>query len=638
MMKKLLSWIAALLLIGALTCISAFAAEQLPSETVILINPLYADVLNEDSITFRRGTLFQTASGYCETQEEMTDVIRAKLVSRSESFSVRYTGTEAKENSFFEDAFNNAMDHTGVPDEGDYIRWHYGGAELSRGGYIQDGVYYYTMNIRVNYYSTHAEELVVTQLVGEVLENLDIDGKSDYDKTRAIYGYICDHVTYDTVHADEYIQRQDDSTYEPYYPMFSAYAAINNGTAVCQGYAQLLYRMLLEAGIDCRLIGGNGTSGTPSNHAWNIVKIGNDYFNADSTWDAGNAPENYEYFLQTDTRFERGGRVHERFDDYAGETFYAAYPMGTGEPLKGFHSGACRIESVELLKDGRIGIVISIGAEAYASHPDAYMEIRKAGDLPAGGTEVLLSSLAEETYDDGQVIKSVAVLMPPKELKDSIFIRIYENSEGEESLNGKTPVRLYSSERTDVTDEGYRTTVYTALADLAETPDAPLAAALSDLGSCAQKVFGYHAEEASALTGGQDTVTVQKLTPFMQNAAGDLPDGLFYAGESLVLEGTTTVNLLFSGETDGVTFSLDGKPAEGSINGDYYVISIPGLTAGELGTPHVITASDGENVYTVSASALSYAYKALTEKTGTELQELVKCLYEWYALCSDACS
>lgn len=50
----------------------------------------------------------------------------------------------------------------------------------------------------------------------------------------------------------------DDTDYKLKY---TAYAALLNGTAVCQGYANLLYRMALEAGIDARFISGLGNGG-----------------------------------------------------------------------------------------------------------------------------------------------------------------------------------------------------------------------------------------------------------------------------------------------------------------------------------------------------------------------------------------
>ena len=604
----------------------AFAANGLPEGVKVFINPLYADVLNEDNITFHRrsGLLQGSRPGVAESREELAEMIREKMVSRSEYFTLKYEDTEARDMDFFRDVCeNDALQHTGVPYEGDYLMWHYGGVGISlpaQAVTFADGVYTHTVGIYVLYYTTADEELYVTQKVQEVLEDLDIDGKSDYEKTAAIYAYVCDLVEYDHEHYDEFTARYlVDETYKVYYTMFSAYGAVHDGTAVCQGIAQLMYRMLLEEGIDCRLIAGRASGrDAADNHAWNIVKIGNEYFNLDATWDLENSEGSFRYFLLTDAEFE-SGNVHKRGDDYSGGSFCAAYPMGSGEPLKAFHSGACRIESVHLLKDGTVGIEICIGAEAYEKDLLAYAEI--------DGVHFPLAEAVSIEEDEGAIIKSFTVRKAPKEMQDGITVTL---TDGEDEV-----IPLYDAERNNVTDAGYRTTVYAGIAEEAKAGDTAFAAVMNDLGSCAQKVLNYKAEEAPVFTGSGNSFTAKTVAGFAQSASGSLPEGLKYAGETLELDEYITANFLFSGNAEDVLFSIDGEPAEAKANGDYYVVSIPGLKAGDLGTPHVITASDGEREYIISASALSYAYKALTEDTSPELQELAKALYVWYGMCRE---
>ena len=136
--------------------------------------------------------------------------------------------------------------------------------------------------------------------------------KSDYEKVVAIYDYICDNVTYD------YTNLEDD-TYDLKY---TAYAALINKTSVCQGYANLLYRMLHEAGIDSRIVTGIGNGG---GHAWNIVELNNRYYYADATWDAVRMP--YEYFLKGTTDFVD----HKSDDEFLAETFLEKYPISEKE-------------------------------------------------------------------------------------------------------------------------------------------------------------------------------------------------------------------------------------------------------------------------------------------------------------------
>ena len=630
MKKNLLSILIALVLLLIAGECCAFAEGQTKLETSTWVNPLYAEYVQGVELQFRRPFTL-TPAGKLNTERELAEFVRQKLVERATSFTVDYV--DANNYVVYNEEYNvygidpafrdrileMAYEHTGVPDEGDYIRWNVGMVSLG-GSYAEteDG-YLYSFEFAALLYSSRGEEAAVTSAVEAELERLDLDGKSDYEKAAAIYGYICDNVTYDYDNYDEFCERYlIDETYDVYYTMFSAYGAIHDRTAVCQGIAQLMYRMLLEEGVDCRLIAGMASSrDAGENHAWNIVKIGNEYFDADATWDLGYSENNYHYFLTTDDAFESGG-VHKRGDDYSGSGFYAAYPMGTGEPLKAFHSGACRIESVELLKDGTVGIEIRLGAEAYEKDLLACAEI--------DGEVFPLKSAVSFAGEEGEVIKSFIIRKAPKEMKDGITLQISDGS-GE-------PITLYDMERNNITDNGFRATVYAGIAEAAKGMDTAYAAAMNDLGACAQKFFGYHEEEASTLTGSLDGITALTLAPFAQSTSGILPEGLEYAGETLELDELTTVNFLFSGNAEDVDFTLDGNPAEPERNGGYYVISIPGLTAGDLGKAHVITVSSGENAYTVSASALSYAYKALTEQTGADLQELAKALYAWWAICN----
>ena len=96
-----------------------------------------------------------------------------------------------------------------------------------------------------------------------------------------------------------------------------------NKEAVCQGYAQLIYKMLKELGVPVRVICGYG--GSDVLHGWNIVKLGGYYYNIDATWDAEvwQNIDTYRYFLKGDY-FAR----HTRTADYSTAEFYCKYPMG----------------------------------------------------------------------------------------------------------------------------------------------------------------------------------------------------------------------------------------------------------------------------------------------------------------------
>ena len=205
-----------------------------------------------------------------------------------------------------------ALSETDDASEGDYIRYQYGGYEV-RYGYNNDrGRYDYIIKIIPEYYTTPAQEEEVTEEVHRILDGFAFDESTDdYEKVRAIYDYVYQNVCYDKVH-----QNKDNQHLKT-----TAYAALHYGTAVCQGYSVLMYRLLKESGVDARVITGTGTfEGQDELHAWNLVKIDGRYYNLDVTWDK--ALESDIYFLKGDADFPD----HVRDEKYTSEEFCREYP------------------------------------------------------------------------------------------------------------------------------------------------------------------------------------------------------------------------------------------------------------------------------------------------------------------------
>ena len=204
--------------------------------------------------------------------------------------------------------FQRAIEHTGVPTEGDYLRWQYGGYTVSSSAYSTSEGYFVTYTYYMQYYTTAEQEAEMDVAVDALLGKLISDGMTDYEKLCAVYDWMCESITYD-------YENLEDSTYMLKH---SAYAALIDRTSVCQGYAVLLYRLMLELGIDCRLIDGYAGGG----HAWNIIYLDGKYYNADSTWDATmrQAGGYYQYFL-------RGDHFYLDHSPNWSEEFQAEYPV-----------------------------------------------------------------------------------------------------------------------------------------------------------------------------------------------------------------------------------------------------------------------------------------------------------------------
>lgn len=311
MKKRIISCILTVLILASVLPANTFADSSVIHRQ-IHINPLYKDVVDQKQ-------LFSTLNGaprlYSDTQpqeagsaDEAAVILRKGMENREARIAIRCPADAiTPTDGILDEIAEKAMEETGVPTQGDYIRWTYAGWSGSYSLESDDEGLHYVFVYDCKYYTTAAQEAELSEKIDSVLQSLDInDESSDYDVICAVYDYICANVSYD------YDNLEDSE----YLLKYTAYAAMINKTAVCQGYSALMYRMLQQKNIDCRLIPG-------SNHAWNIVAIDGVYYNADSTWDAGRDPKNYAYFLCGDSDFAE----HTRYSEYSTEEFYRLYPM-----------------------------------------------------------------------------------------------------------------------------------------------------------------------------------------------------------------------------------------------------------------------------------------------------------------------
>ena len=311
MKKRIISCILTVLILASVLPANAFADSSVIHRQ-IHINPLYKDVVDQKQ-------LFSTLNGaprlYSDTQpqeagsaDEAAVILRKGMENREARIAIRCPADAiTPTDGILDEIAEKAMEETGVPTQGDYIRWTYAGWSGSCSLESDDEGLHYVFVYDCKYYTTAAQEAELSEKIDSVLQSLDInDESSDYDVICAVYDYICANVSYDYDNLDD----------SEYLLKYTAYAAMINKTAVCQGYSALMYRMLQQKNIDCRLIPG-------SNHAWNIVAIDGVYYNADSTWDAGRDPKNYAYFLCGDSDFAE----HTRYSEYSTEEFYRLYPM-----------------------------------------------------------------------------------------------------------------------------------------------------------------------------------------------------------------------------------------------------------------------------------------------------------------------
>ena len=94
---------------------------------------------------------------------------------------------------------------------------------------------------------------------------------TDMEKAVILHDYLVLNVEYDY---DNYLNNTIPKE------SYSAYGALVNRKAVCMGYALAYQYLLQQCGITTYYVASSSM-----NHAWNIVKLGNDYYHIDTTWD-----------------------------------------------------------------------------------------------------------------------------------------------------------------------------------------------------------------------------------------------------------------------------------------------------------------------------------------------------------------
>jgi len=121
--------------------------------------------------------------------------------------------------------------------------------------------------------------------------NLATVAKSDWEKARAIYVWVCENIDYDT---EEFFTGTSSA---------ASQGTFRSGKAVCDGYSDLVTELSSSLGLEVIKISGYSkgygysekTKFTNTDHAWNALKIQGKWRLVDTTWGAGAIDEDRHY-------------------------------------------------------------------------------------------------------------------------------------------------------------------------------------------------------------------------------------------------------------------------------------------------------------------------------------------------------
>ncbi len=141
--------------------------------------------------------------------------------------------------------------------------------------------------------------------IEEILASVQ-DGQNEYRREKQIHDTLLNACTYKT----GVTSAADGWQY------FTAYGAIVEGQAVCEGYAKATQLLLSRTGIPCLIIRGDAEGVA---HMWNTVELGGEWYHLDPTWDDNDAEGNisYEYFNLTADAISRNHTICDNIANIA---------------------------------------------------------------------------------------------------------------------------------------------------------------------------------------------------------------------------------------------------------------------------------------------------------------------------------
>jgi len=153
----------------------------------------------------------------------------------------------------------------------------------------------------VNYHSIDWDVLSIeASTPQELAKKLTVKYQTDVERTRAIFAWIAQHISYDYKF---YRLRNNKSCLDNGVDTSTSLKSLNElvaedvmkkRTAVCYGYARLFKCLCDYAGVPCEIINGYARgdfnrveSNFRTNHTWNAVKVDSSWHLVDVTWAGG---------------------------------------------------------------------------------------------------------------------------------------------------------------------------------------------------------------------------------------------------------------------------------------------------------------------------------------------------------------
>lgn len=173
-------------------------------------------------------------------------------------------------------------------------------------------------------------------------------GMTEYEREQYVHDFVAARCTYD----QEALEHQED--WVGWWPTFTAYGALVEGKAVCEGYARSVELLLSYADMSSALVRGDSEG---QRHMWNVVKVEGNWYHLDPTWNDSRDQKEYFYFNLSEKQISEdhkldppasqvpGEKWEEENDDPLLYNLFLPESVSTGENY--FQKEGFRLDSLE---------------------------------------------------------------------------------------------------------------------------------------------------------------------------------------------------------------------------------------------------------------------------------------------------
>lgn len=171
------------------------------------------------------------------------------------------------------------------------------------------------------------EKAAVEKKVDSIISTVITPGMTDYQKELALHNYVISNADYDKRYPNEPIESHN------------PYGVLVLGTGVCDSYAKAIYILMNKVSIETKYVIGTANNGSGSiAHAWNIIKLGGEWYQLDATWDdpivsGGSSVVMHDYFNVSDDMIFKNHIEDKSISDYpvCTSSIYNFFNMGGPE-------------------------------------------------------------------------------------------------------------------------------------------------------------------------------------------------------------------------------------------------------------------------------------------------------------------